>query len=240
MLVALCFVAPAFSQTRYLAPGHPDSVALLAPPPIAGSDEETADLASVRKVVEGCTSEEKERANKDSKIAFSLFIAPAGPAFQLSKLPKTEALLLEVKGEIGDVIDNAKNHYKRKRPYQLDPKLSEGAPEPSFAYPSGHSTRGTVYALLIAELFPEHREAVLQIGRNIGWDRVLIGKHYPTDIYAGRVLAKAIVTELMSSPSFQKDFTEAKAEIAASRTANLAPDAKANTVGAATAGPVGK
>jgi acid phosphatase (class A) len=237
LLGVLCLDAPAFSQTHYLTPGHPDGVALLAPPPVAGSEEETADLVSVRKVFEGRTSEEKERANKDSKIAFSLFTAPIGPAFQLSKLPKTEALLVEVKDEIGDVIDKAKNHFKRKRPYQLDPQLSEGAPEPSFSYPSGHSTRGTVYSMIIAELFPEHREAVLQIGRNIGWDRVLIGKHFPTDIYAGRVVGKAIVNELMSNPAFQKDLAEAKAEIASAQTAITGADANAKPAGASVAAP---
>ncbi len=35
-----------------------------------------------------------------------------------------------------------------------------------------------------------------------------------TDIYAGRVLAQAIVRELKSDSDFQKDFAEAQAEIA--------------------------
>jgi acid phosphatase (class A) len=57
----------------------------------------------------------------------------------------------------------------------------------------------------------------LEIGRNIGWDRVLIGKHFPTDIYAGRVLGKAIVHELLASPAFQHDLAEAKAEVQAAQ-----------------------
>ena len=70
---------------------------------------------------------------------------------------------------------------------------------------------------LLAELFPEKKEAILAIGRDIGWDRVLIGKHFPTDIYAARVLGQAIVRELLASPAFQRDFAAAKAEVRAAQ-----------------------
>jgi hypothetical protein len=43
---------------------------------------------------------------------------------------------------------------------------------------------------------------------------------YPTDIYAGRVLAQAIVRKMKENPDFQKDFAGAKAEIAAAQVAN--------------------
>ena len=72
-------------------------------------------------------------------------------------------------------------------------------------------------ALLLAELFPEQKEAILEVGRQIGWDRVLIGKHFPTDVNAGRVLGQAIVRELLASPAFQHDLAEAKAEAQAAQ-----------------------
>jgi acid phosphatase (class A) len=175
--------------------------------------EELADLASVRAVFNGRTELEKARAMKDSGLAFSLFQPAVGAAFDLDKLPKTKALLEKVKKEIGPVIDVPKNHFKRLRPYQIDEHLILGPPEPSFSYPSGHSTRGTVYSLVVADLFPEKKDSILEIGRNIGWDRVLIGKHFPTDIYGGRVLGYAIVRELHSSTSFQHDLEQAMAEI---------------------------
>ena len=129
-------------------------------------------------------------------------------------------MLEKTKKDIQAAIDLPKNYYKRKRPYQLDESLELGKPEPSFSYPSGHSTRGTVYAMLLGDLFPERKDPILAIGRNIGWDRVLIGKHFPTDIYAGRVLARAIVRELKADPAFQHDFAEAKAEVDERHTAH--------------------
>lgn len=70
-------------------------------------------------------------------------------------------------------------------------------------------------SLILAEVFPERRAAILDFGRTIGWDRVIIGKHYPTDVNAGRVLGQAIFRELMKSPAFQRDLAAAKAEVQA-------------------------
>jgi acid phosphatase (class A) len=215
MAFALLFTSAVslLGQADYITTNSFDGISLLAPPPGRGTAEEVADLASARAVFNGRTEAEKVRAMKDSGLAFSLFQPAVGATFDLDKLPKTKALLEKVKKDIGTVIDASKNHFKRLRPYELDDQLVLGAPEPSFSYPSGHSTRGTVYSLLIAELFPERKEPILEIGRDIGWDRVLIGKHFPTDIYAGRVLGLAIVRELHSSTLFQHDLEQAMAEI---------------------------
>jgi acid phosphatase (class A) len=203
-----------FSQsTNYLQNGAPNGIALLPAPPKPGSPEEAADLETVRSVFEARTDAEKSRAFKDSALSFALFAPAIGPEFDLEHLPQTRALLQQVKKEIGIVIDIPKDHFKRKRPYLLDPHLSLGDPEPSFSYPSGHSTRGTVYSMVLAELFPRKKEPILEFGRTIGWDRILIGKHFPTDVYAGRVLGQAIVKQLLSSPKFQQDLAAARAEI---------------------------
>jgi acid phosphatase (class A) len=195
----------------------PDGRLLLPPPPVPNSPEAIADLNTARAVFKARTHEEEARAVKDASLVFELFAPAVGPVFDLKNLPKTEALLQKVKKEVSETINIPKDHWKRLRPYETDPALTFGRPERSDSYPSGHSTRGTLYSLVMAELFPESREAVLQIGKDIGWDRVLIGKHYPTDIFAGRVLGIATMRELMASPSFKRDLAAAKAEIEAAR-----------------------
>jgi len=217
-LSLLLFVAPALlAENYYLTPGHPDGVALLAPPPVAGSAEEAADLASVRAVVKARTSAQKARANKDAELSIFLFARAIGPFFMPGKLPKSEALFQKVKNDVAEPIGTVKDYWRRWRPYEVDKRLSAGLPETDYGYPSAHSTRGTVQALLLAELFPEHKEAILETGRNLGWDRVILGKHFPTDIYAGRVLGQALVRELLASPAFQRDLAEAKAEVQAAQ-----------------------
>jgi acid phosphatase (class A) len=71
-----------------------------------------------------------------------------------------------------------------------------------------------VLALVLADLFPGKHDAIIAKARSIGWLRVEIARHYPTDIYAGRVLAQAIVRQMKKNNAFQKDFAEVKAEIA--------------------------
>jgi len=219
-LLILFLAAPLLADEPYLAAGHPDGVALLAPPPVPGSEEEAADLQEARAVFNSRTADEEARAKRDDNLTFDLFKPAIGPEFDLGKLVRTDALLKKVKAEIAPTINEPKDFWKRKRPYQLDEHLALGKPESSFGYPSGHSARGTVYALVLAELFPEKKDAILEEGREIGWDRVLMGKHFPTDIQAGRVLARAIVRELMANLAFQRDLAQAKAEIANVRRAN--------------------
>jgi acid phosphatase (class A) len=231
LLVGMAAIGVA--QESYLASSHLDGIALLPPPPTEGSSEAAADLATVRAVFHGRTPAQESLATQDAKLSFFLFSPAIGPWFQPGKLPKTEALYLRVRKAIQPAISAPKNHWKRRRPYQVDEQLSLGKPEPSYSYPSGHSTCGTVYAAVLAEVFPQKREAILAIGREIGWDRVIIGKHFPTDVFAGRVLGQAIARELLASPAFQRDLAEAKAEadamcdgIAAKRPQQTGPTAQ--------------
>jgi acid phosphatase (class A) len=117
------------------------------------------------------------------------------------------------------VTDNAKDFYKRPRPHVTDPSLANEKLEKSFSNPSGQSTESMVLALVLADLFPDRQDAIIAEARAIGWHRVEIARHYPTDIHAGRVFARAIVRQMKQSDSFQKDFAEVKADLAAAQAA---------------------
>ncbi len=217
-IVTATFVAAVAARADFILPAnHPDGIHLLAPPPVPGTPEHKADLAESRAVFHARTDAELKRAQHDANLSLWNFEPVIGPFFKKGKFPKMETLFACVKTNISTTINTPKDNFGRLRPYQIDPALSLGKPEPSKSYPSGHSVRGTVTALLLAELFPDKKEAVLQMGRDIGWDRVLIGKHFYTDVVAGRVLAQAIVAELHKLPDFEKDLSEVKTEIAANR-----------------------
>jgi acid phosphatase (class A) len=218
----------ASAQDHYLPAGKPDVLALLPSPPAADSAEQAADLAETVAAHKTCTAEEKARAESEEKKFSVVNFAPmVGPAFQLDKLPKTAAFFARVQREAEEVVDEGKNHWKRPRPYTVDPADlhhgEKGEKNPSFSYPSGHSTQATVLALLLAEAVPDQRDAILAEGRQVGWDRVMLGRHYETDICAGRVLALAIVRQLHENPKFEQDFAEVKAELAT----NIAAKAEA-------------
>lgn len=226
--VFLTIAAPLFAADKYLSPGQLDGIALLAPPPKMGSPEQAADLELSRSVIHARTPADEARAMKSAKLTLFNFTPAIGDFFQPGKFPKLEQFYESMKPGLRATINVPKDHWKRQRPYQLDSSLSIGRPEPSYSYPSGHSTVGTVQALLLAEIFPEKREALLEISRNIGWDRVVIGKHFLTDVRAGRVFGQAIFRELMKNRAFQNDLAEVKAEVrskveAMSEAATVAP-----------------
>ena len=198
---------------NYLPSDKPDAIALLPPPPLLGSPEQAAELNEVRAVYHAATSNEIAAAYSEKSFSIFNFAPAVGDYFQPGKLPRTAAFFAKVQKDAAAVTDHAKNFYQRPRPFMTDSSLENGTLEKSFSYPSGHSTESTVLALVLADLFPDRQDAILAVSRSIGWHRIQTARHYPTDIFAGRVLARAIVREMKKNPDFQKGFAEAKAEL---------------------------
>jgi acid phosphatase (class A) len=217
-------MAPASQSVKtghlnYLPPKKPDAITLLTPPPLPNSPEQSADMAEVQAVCHSAPSNDVAVAFSEKKFDIFNFTPAIGPFFVSGKFPNTEAFFQRVQKDAEMVTDGAKEYYRRPRPYVLDPSLASGKLEKSFSYPSGHSTESMVLALVLAEVFPDRRDSIIAQARNIGWHRVEIARHYPTDIYAGRVLAQAIVRQMNKSDEFQHDLAAARAEVAAAQTA---------------------
>ena len=160
------------------------------------SPEQAADMAEVQAVYHAATSNDIAAAYSEKKFNIFNFTPAIGDFFVAGKFPKTEAFFDNVQKDAETVTDNAKDFYKRPRPYVTDPSLINGKLEKSFSYPSGHSTESMVLALVLSDLFPDKHDAIIAKARSIGWHRVQTARHYPTDIYAGRVLAQAIVKQM--------------------------------------------
>jgi acid phosphatase (class A) len=198
---------------HFLTRGQLDPAEVLSPPPLAGSEEQAVDLAAVVAIHGACDRKQAAIAAAEKTYSIFSFSDAIGSSLQPGRLPKTEAFFGRVNADADIATEQAKECWKRPRPYTVDTNLGSGKLEKSYGYPSGHSTEATVMALVLAELFPARREEILAVSRNIGWHRVWIARHYPTDIYAGRVYARAIVHEMKSNPAFRRDLAEAKSEI---------------------------
>lgn len=71
--------------------------------------------------------------------------------------------------------------------------LSNGPGEildPSF--PSGHSAYAWMMATLLSKWFPRYRIIFYIVAGFIGWTRIYLGLHYPTDVIAGALLGYGI------------------------------------------------
>ena len=201
------------TELHYLPPDHLEVTNILAPPPLPGSAEQAADLASVVAVHMACTSNEMTLAFSEKKFSVFNFAPAVGGFFQPGKLPKTTAFFEKVQSDAALETDAAKEYWKRPRPYTVDPSLASGKLEKSFSYPSGHSTESMVLALVLVEIYPDKAEPILAIARNIGWHRVEIARHYPTDIYAGRGFANVLAHQMKTNSRFESELAEVKREL---------------------------
>jgi acid phosphatase (class A) len=203
-------------KLTFLAPGQIHASEILPPPP-SSTAEQSAAMETVRAVYHTASEADKNQAYTEKKFSVFNFTEVAGSFLLETNLPKTAAFFEKVQKDAEAVTDEGKDFFQEPRPFTTDPSLANGKLEKSYGYPSGHSTEATTLALVLAEMLPEKREAILAHSDLMGWHRVQIARHYPADIYAGRALARAIVRELKKSDTFQKEFAEAKAELNAAR-----------------------
>src|SRR5690242_14666319 len=107
------------STLHYLEPGRPDAAALLAAPPLPGSPEQAADMETVRAVSHAAGSNDISSALTEKKFSLANFAPAVGPFFQPGKLPKTETFFARAQKDAAAIVDAAKEHWKRPRPYTL-------------------------------------------------------------------------------------------------------------------------
>ena len=207
------------SELNYLPPGSPSAAEILAPPPLLDSAEQAAEMATVRAVYHAASEADKQAAYAEKKFSVFNFTEVVGVFFIATNLPKTAAFFEKVQLDAETVTDLGKDYFQRPRPFTTDTNLSNGKLEKSFSYPSGHSAEAMTLALVLADLLPDKHDAIIAHARAMGWHRVQIARHYPADIFAGRTLAQAIAKQLKQSETFQKEFAEVKAEIAAMQVA---------------------
>ncbi len=114
-----------------------------------------------------------------------------------------KAMLDAVIDEVRTDYDKLKAVFDEPRPFQVNDQVHPVSdPRPVASYPSGHAIRATVYARLLGEIFPDHKDALVELGRQIGYGRVIGGVHYPVDVLAGQKLGNAYADVIIAQPAF--------------------------------------
>jgi acid phosphatase (class A) len=202
------------AQTTYVTSAQVEVMKVLPPPPALQSEEQKRDLDELLAIQKIRTTAQEQRALADAAAGAFGFADVLGPKFTAAALPKLALLMEKVRGD-GAAIENiGKDNWKRPRPYDTSKDIQAVGNLPKgSSYPSGTSTAGYLTAIVLANMVPEKAAALFARGREAGYNRLVLGVHYPTDVEAGRLLATAVATSLFQNPAFLKDFAEAKGEL---------------------------
>ena len=162
-----------------------------------------------------------EQAAREAEYSVEMMYSVFGDAMQQQLSPETTpaicALIDLVLDKASETADRLKPLRFRKRPFvQLnEPSFVAGDEEKErgkSSFPSGHTNLGWTTALMMAEVAPDHQDEILRRGYQYGYNRLIVGYHWATDIEATRMLSSALVARLHADPQVQQLIANACAE----------------------------
>ncbi|HHA2633111.1 TPA: phosphatase PAP2 family protein, partial [Stenotrophomonas maltophilia] len=208
----------------------PASLDLVPAPPVAGSVALALDEQVSREARALRGSPRFAQAGVDAELGFpegaNHFSCAADIDVDAVKTPALYRLLERSRIDASAATKAAKNHYQRPRPFMVNgeptcsPKDEEGLRK-NGSYPSGHTSIGWAWALILSEIAPDRADAIQARGRNYGESRLVCNVHWQSDILEGRFMGAAAVARLHDNAAFNKDLLAARKEIAAARKAGL-------------------
>ena len=213
VLVLCVLLTAAGASSPYVTPDQFDFEKLIGKPPADDSPQHVAEVDQMLAMQEHRTADEVKRCKAEEKVDPFVFREVLGEWFNPKNLPVTTPLLTEITTESTEIAKAAKDKFARVRPPVANPQIHPCVSlEKTPSFPSGHATRGVVWATLLSEIFPDKRDALMARGKQIGQNRVIGGMHYPSDVAAGQRLGAAIAKKMLEDERFKADFEKAKEE----------------------------
>jgi len=208
------------SAPAFLSPDQIDLRAILPPAPLEGEPRYEADREIFRATRSLKDSPRWKMAVNDVSEApadmLRNYSCATGIDLNPALVPETMRLLHRAAQDTARPNNVAKNHFRRLRPFRLDAGpicQPETEVANSYDYPSGHTTWGWTWAMILAELLPDQATAILARGRAYGESRVVCGVHNATAVDAGRLSATLSLVRMRVSPDFQKAMDSAGVEL---------------------------
>ena len=210
------------AKDSYLKPGTVDIMAVLPAAPVAGEARYEADRAIFKATRRYVGTPRWDMATNDVRWGDDLMLRNFGCALGIVPLPKQVPHLIKLLDKAGNDTQRetniAKKTNKRLRPFQIDTgKICQPEEElkDSYDYPSGHTTGGWTWALVLADVVPDRASQIMARGRAYGESRIVCGAHNASAVEAGRLSATVTMTSVRSTPAYTRDLKAARAEFAA-------------------------
>ncbi|MCS3795664.1 phosphatase PAP2 family protein [Niastella sp. OAS944] len=224
-------------RTVYLSPQDEAKLSGLITLPANSSDQTRGDLDYLLNLQNNRTKQETDRAEYIANIGswpnivnptdpdyvenrqqlYYILNTALGKKYDYADYPATTTLLMNCIQDIRVTEFRLKQHFKRPRPYHLEPALKPLTRINSPSFPSGHSLWAYTEAFIFSELFPEKRAAFLKVAAEVQWSRELMGIHYPSDNEASRIIGWNLIKFWMNNSQFITDLKNAKLEISGKR-----------------------
>lgn len=201
----------------------PDSLALLPPPPAAGSAQQAADLDTYKRTRALRDTPRWALAAKDANQKFPAAASTFECALQIpisqEGTPHLNMLLRRTVADANLATAAAKDKYQRQRPFVAEKESSCTPAEEAMlakdgSYPSGTAALGWAWALVLVQAAPQRMDAILQRGFAYGQSRVICGVHWQSDVDAGRLVGAATVARLQTDETFKAQLALARDEVA--------------------------
>ena len=200
----------------------PDSLALLPPPPAAGSEAMARDLAARKDALEmkgtpryALAVADSDRSQDSTAHAFQCAL---GTEISREATPQLYNLLAKVRLDTRAASYRAKQHYKRTRPYVAYNARSCAADEQIVqndgSYPSARGAVGWAYAFVLARVDPSRTDAIAKRAREFSQSRVICDSEWQSDVEAGKIVASETVKQMLQSEAFRADLNAARKEVA--------------------------
>jgi acid phosphatase (class A) len=219
-------------RTSYLLPKDEAKLPELIKYPANSSEQTRAELDYLLKLQNNRNKKEIERAeyianigswpnilnpldsdfNENRQQLFYILSTVTGQKINYKDYPATTQLLMNCIQDIRVTEFRLKKHFKRPRPYHLEPALKPLARINSPSFPSGHSLWSYTEAYLFGELIPDKRQEFIKTAAEVRWSRELMGIHYPSDNEASRVIGWYLLKYWYKNRQFVADLKKAKTE----------------------------
>ena len=210
----------------YLESDEFDVTSAIEPAPRPGEPRYEADRAIFRETRRLAGSERYQLATNDVETRASSmlrnFSCAVGVVLTPENVPRLTAVAQRAVIDTGTQTGRAKDAYQRERPYLIDQGPTCQAPaelidarqnRAGYDYPSGHSSWGWTWALVIAASAPDRAQQVLERGKAYGESRFVCGVHNYSAVEAGMLAASATMAVVQTKPAYQADLAAARQEL---------------------------